>query len=156
MNRHRPSRGVSLLELLVVVTLVGIFSSAVLMRFGREVFHVTEARSQARIISLALLQAQRAAIRTGDPHGVLIGGSLSKAESWSVVQKLPDGSSSVVDGPYVIAPALSVSASHGEMWFDFEGVGSQMFRVQLVGASRSYEIAVEPLTRMIRTHEVTP
>ena len=53
MRKRRRSRlGLSLLELLVVVSLMGIFSSAAFMRFGRDVFGDSGARSQARKLSL--------------------------------------------------------------------------------------------------------
>ncbi|QDT11429.1 prepilin-type N-terminal cleavage/methylation domain-containing protein [Planctomycetes bacterium K23_9] len=153
---QRCRRGLSLLELLVVVTLMSIFASAAFMRFGRDVFGDTGARSESRTMSLALLQAQRAAIRSGDDHGLLTDGPASKITSWTVVQRRQDNSTVVIDGPHVIPDELSVSVSHNEMWFDFEGNGSQMFDVKLSGPHRKFQLRVEALTRMIRTFEVSP
>ena len=155
MLTHRQARfGLSLLELIVVMTLMGIFSSAAFMRFGRDIFGDSGARSEARSLSVGLLHAQRAAIRTGDRHGVMLHGSTSNVKSWSVVQERLDGSTVVVDGPHAIPDEVVVAASASAMWFDFEGAGSQMFLFTLTGPNRQYEIKVEALTRMIRSREV--
>lgn len=154
-NRKRR-RGLSLLELLAVVTLMGIFSSAAFMRFGRDIFGDSGARSETRTLSLGLLQAQRAAIRSGDRHGISIQGTTAKVISWTVVHEHQNGSTAVIDGPHQIPDELTMSVNSTVVWFDFEGSGSQLFDVSVVGPNRQYELKVEPLTRMIRTSEVTP
>ena len=157
-NRASDKRrgGHSLLELIAVVTLLGLFSSAAFMRIGRDIFGDTGARSQARIVSLAMLQAQRASIRTGDSHGLILNGPTSGVSSWTIVHRRQDGSSSVIDGPHAIPEELTVSANRSEMWFDFEGNGNQRFELTFFGPNRSYQLTVQPLTRMIRSEEVTP
>ncbi|QEF98746.1 hypothetical protein Mal15_28010 [Stieleria maiorica] len=155
-HRRHHRCGLSLIELLVVVTLLGVFATAALMRFGRDTFGDTGARSQARLLSLAMLHAQRAAIRTGDSHGVVMQGPAAAATSWTVVRRRQDGSKVTVEGPHAVAERVRVSANASEMWFDFEGIGSQPFAAQLRGPNRSYTVHVEPWTRMIRTQESSP
>lgn len=154
--RHKQLSGHTLLELIAVVTLLGLFSSAAFMRIGRDIFGDTGARSQARIVSLAMLQAQRAAIRTGDSHGLILNGSTSSVSSWTIVQQLQDSSTSIVDGPHAFPEELTVSANRSDMWFDFEGNGNQRFELTFFGPNRSYQLTVQPMTRMIRSEEVTP
>ncbi len=156
LKRRRLRSGLSLIELLGVVTLLGVFATAALMRFGRDTFGDTGARSEARLLSLAMLHAQRAAIRTGDPHGVVMQGPAAAATSWAIIGRRQDGSRVTVEGPHPVAERVRVSASASEIWFDFEGVGSQPFAAQLRGPNRSFAVQVEPLTRMIRTQEGSP
>ena len=126
------------------------------MRFGRDIFGDTGARSQARIVSLAMLQAQRAAIRTGDRHGLILQGPSSDATGWMIVQQRQDSSTLIVDGPHEYPEELTVSANRNDMWFDFEGNGSQLFEVTFTGPHRTFQLTAEPLTRMIHSEEVTP
>lgn len=155
MHAPRSRRsGLSLIELLVVITLLGIFATVVLMRFGRDTFADTGARGQARLVSLAMLHAQRAAIRTGDSHGVVFRGGTSKVDGWSVVHKLPDDRQVVIDGPHEIADGVKVAPNAAAIWFDFEGVGAQPFEATFRGKNRTYQVQVEPFTRMISTQEV--
>ena len=154
-NQRRRRPGLSLIELLVVVTLLGIFAGAAMTRSGRDVFADTGSRAESRLMSIAMLHAQRAAIRTGDPHGIVFQGPASSVVSWSIFQKRDDNSKVIVEGPHMIYENVDVSVSAAEMWFDFEGNGSQSFLVHLRGPNRAYQIQVEPLTRMIKTQDVS-
>ena len=146
--------GVSLLELLVVITLLGIFSAAAATRFGRDILGDAGVRGGARKMSLAILEAQRGAIRTGDRHAVQFSGPMSNVTSYSVVHITSDGSRIVVDGPHEIPSDYQVSVSAPEASFNFEGNGLSTFTGNFAGPHRTWRISVEPLTRMIDSREV--
>lgn len=146
----------SLLELLVVVTLIGILSSVVLIRYGRDIFGDAGAKSETQILAQGIRHAQRAAIRTGDRHGLIVQGAASDITGWNIFRELSDGSRTLVDGPHLVTEEVTVSANASEMWFDFEGSGSSFFSAQLAGPNRQFEVKVEPFSRMIKTLEVTP
>lgn len=154
-SQRQPRAGLSLIELLAVITLLGVFASAALMRFGRDTFADTGARSEARVLSLSLLHAQRAAIRSGNPHAVVFHGSTLAASGWSIVEKPSSGGSIVIEGPHPTPDGLTISTSSPDIWFDFEGVGVQPFTATLRGKNRAFQVDVEPLTRMISTRETT-
>lgn len=145
-------RGVSLLELLAVVVLVGIFSSAIVTRMSRDILGDSGARSEARRISLGLLGAQRAAIRTGLTHGITFEGPLSSVTSWTSVQIGADSSRSIVEGPYAVPDDLSITVDRSEIWFDFEGNGTEL-SAQVSGPHRTWELSIAPLTSMIDCRE---
>ena len=155
-KKRRSRFGMSLLELLAVIPLMGIFSAAAVTRFGRDIFGDTGVKSEARKISLGMLSAQRGAIRTGDRHGVVFDGSLSQATQWTVVRELSGGAREIVDGPHTIADDFSVSVDSDEIMFDFEGNGTSTFQCDLQGPHRSWRITILPLTRMIDSFEITP
>lgn len=144
----------SLLELLAVVTLMGIFSAAVVTRFGRDIFGDVGVRGEARKISLGLLQAQRRAIRTGDPHGLQVYGSQSNISSWSVIRVLDNGSREIVEGPIAVPSDLTIATDRSEILFDFEGNGTNSFTADLSGPNRTWKIDVTQLTGLIDCHEV--
>ena len=57
-RRANRRRGVTLLELLVVVTLMGTLSTVVVTRYGRDIFGDLGARSEAHRLSLDLQRAK--------------------------------------------------------------------------------------------------
>ena len=148
-------RGLSLLELLIVVTLMGILSSVVLMRFGRDIFGDAGAKSETQILAQGILHAQRAAIRTGDRHGVVIQGSEANVTAWNIMREFPDGSRTLVDGPHVVTEEVTVSTNAREMWFDFEGSGSSLFSIRLAGPNRVFALEIEPFSRMIQSRDIS-
>ncbi|MEO1526860.1 MAG: GspH/FimT family pseudopilin [Planctomycetota bacterium] len=156
-RRQRSSRtqrrGLSLLELLVVVTLLGVFSSVVLIRYGRDIFGDVGAKAETQILAQGILHAQRAAIRTGDKHGVIILGSTGSVTGWNVVRRFPDGTDVLVDGPHQIAEDVSVTTNSNEMWFDFEGAGTNLFTARLTGPNRVFQLEIEPFSRMIQKRD---
>lgn len=144
----------SLMELLAVVMLMGVLASSVAMRYGREILGDTGVRSKASELSIGLNQAQRAAIRSGIPHGVTFAGNLNQVQSWSVVRFDHDGTETVVDGPYTMAQDFTLSVDSKEIVFDFEGNGTSQINAQFSGPNRSWSVSVMPLTRMIHSQEV--
>ncbi len=149
-------RGMSLLELLAVVALMGVFTAAVASRFGRDILGDVGVRGEARKLSLGMLEAKRCAVRTGDQHGIQLYGSTSDVTSWAVVRVHDDGSRTVVDGPFVVERDFTVKADRSELLFDFEGHAQSAFNANLVGPHRQWAIQIFPLTGMIDCQEVTP
>lgn len=165
MKRNLPSTtqrrvsqrrfGLSLLELLAVVTLMSIFAAAAMTRFGRDIFGDSGVRSGARLLSLGILEAQRSAIRTGDSHGVQFSGTES-VSAWSVFHIGQDGKRTIIDGPHEIPTDYRLQVSSSEVQFDFEGNGIEAFEADFQGPNRRWNVAVFPLTRTVQSREVTP
>lgn len=150
----RRRRGLTLIELIIVTTLLGILASAAMMRISRGTLGDAGARFEARTLSLALLQAQRAAIRTGDRHGISFHGPGSNVHSWSVVRSAIEGNISDVDGPHWVPSEVKLKTDASQVWFDFEGGGTDSFDATFRGSNRTFKVHVEPLTRMITTEEL--
>ena len=135
---------------------MGIFAAAAVSRFGRDILGDTGVRSGARMISLAILAAQRDAIRTGDSHGLEFQGSAKAVTSWTMVRLEKDGARQIVDGPYVVPIDYVVSVSADEVLFDFEGNGMNGFQADFHGPHRNWQVSVAPLTQMISSQEIKP
>jgi prepilin-type N-terminal cleavage/methylation domain-containing protein len=142
-------RGVSLLELLVVVTLIGILTAVAAMRFGRSLFAEFGAQGTARELSLAMLTCQRASITTGDDHYVEFLASGGRISAYQILRDAAGGPL-LVDGPKSLSSDVTLTVSSNSMRFNFEGGAAANYSVQIVGQSQSWRIDVVPITGAVR------
>ena len=141
------------MELLVVVTLLGIFSAMVTMRFGRTMLSEFGSQSESRKVSLALLQSQRAAITTGDNHFLSFDGT--SATNYQLMRRTGTGDV-LVDGPHNFSTDVTVTVSHTAMEFNFEGQALAAYIVTIVGVNRTWQASVTPITGSVTVVETTP
>ena len=147
-------RGVSLLELLVVITLLGIMASVAAMRFGRSLLSEFGAHAEARQLSLALLACQRAAVKTGDDHVLRLkrmdGG---RALSYQILHNNA-GTLQLVDGPRSF-PAMGPFAVHTATCDSILKAPRGAYQIQLRGQPRRWQIDVVPVTGSIRVTDTS-
>ncbi|MBC7854968.1 MAG: type II secretion system protein [Pirellulaceae bacterium] len=155
---HRSShrRGMSLLELIAVVTLMGVFAAVAIARLGPTVFGDIGSQTDARRVGLALLQAKRRAITAGNNHGVLFQNDGGGKLTYSVVSIDPFGSTSLVDGPFSFSQNVTATVSQSTMSFTFEGQASASYTVDLVGPHKSWRISVVPISGALSTVQTAP
>jgi|GEM_PF-1673273 len=156
----RQRRGVTLLELLVVVTLTGILSTAVVGRYGRSIFGDIGARTEAHQLWLDMQRARREAIRSGTPHTILMSGSASGP--WSGYQIVAgsaadarSGRGSAVSEPRTFPEELSATGDSPTVEFNFEGQADRPVTLQLTGPHRSWRVQVLPLIGSVTVTEST-
>jgi prepilin-type N-terminal cleavage/methylation domain-containing protein len=155
MTRGRR-QGVTLLELLAVVTLMGILAVIGTTRFGTSVSANFGSHGGARTISLAMLRAKRLAITTGDNHFVQFDAATpTAATQYSVMQRTGTGDV-LVEGPILLNEDVTVIASDAEMDFTFEGEAAGAYQVDFTGNGRNWQINVVPITGAVTVAEVTP
>jgi prepilin-type N-terminal cleavage/methylation domain-containing protein len=145
----RQRRGVSLFELLVVVTLIGIFSAVVAMRYGRTLFAEFGAQGTARELSLALLGCQRASIHSGDDHFVEFLSSGGRISSYRIM-RTTSGAPALVDGPKSLSADVTVTVSSSTMQFNFEGGALANYWIDIVGQSQTWRVEVVPISGAVR------
>jgi prepilin-type N-terminal cleavage/methylation domain-containing protein len=166
MRDHQPAtqiqqrRGVTLLELLVVVTLVGILSTAVVGRYGRAVFGDFGARTEAHQLWLDMQLARREAIRTGSPHTILMTGS--SRGPWTGYQVVTgsatearSGRGSTIGEARTFPEELSASGDSPTVEFSFAGQADRAVTLQLQGPHRSWRVQVLPLIGSVTVTEIT-
>ena len=148
IKRHRQ-RGFSLLELLAVVTFMGILSAVVIARNGRSFMANFGSQGYCRRISLAMIEAKRRAITTGLEHAVEFSGTGASA-TFRVLAIDGAGSATVVDGPMNLNEDLTVAVSHSRMSFNFEGQAAGAYWVTLTGRNKVGRIDVIPISGTVR------
>ena len=156
MNVKLRRRGMTLLELVMVVTLMGIIAAIGTARFGRSAFANFGAQGEARGISLSMLRAQRAAIKTGDNHFLQFDAVSPNAASQYSVMSRAGGGTTLVEGPFVFGTDVQVLASAAVMDFDFEGEAAAAYQVDFTGEGRNWRITVVPITGAVNVAEVSP
>ena len=140
----------SLWELTAAVTLMAIVAAIVVGRSGRTLIGNYSSQADARRVGLALLQARRRTISSGVTHGVQLNSSGGGIASFSVVS-IVAGIPTVVDGPISFSSNLTVTSSHTQLIYDFEGKAGAAYWVQLAGPSITWRIDVIPLTGSVST-----
>lgn len=154
MNDSQPRRGVTLLELLLVVMLIGIFAGTASMRFGRSLFAEFGAQGEARELSLALLACQRASITTGDDHFLEFLSSGGKITQYRIMRDV-SGTPTLVDGPKTLSLDVTVTSSQNQLRYNFEGSALGNYWINVTGQNRTWRIDVIPISGAIRVTETS-
>lgn len=147
-------RGVTLLELLVVVTLMGTLSTVVVSRYGRDIFGDLGARSEAHRLWLDLQQAQTQAIRNGTSASVaFLKASSGSITGYRLTEQTPAGIVQTVSDVTSFGSDIRVTSSSSTVDFTFEGHARQPCSISLQGPNRSWELTVVPLSGAVNISE---
>lgn len=157
-RRRRPfgpaRRGVSLLELVAVVTLMGVFAAVAASR-SDGLFADAAARSSVEHVAGLLHDAKRRAILTGDSHGLDFnesGGSIASAQ---LVRETSPAVWDPVGDPYVPPEGVTMESAQPNARFTFEGVpASGGVTVSFEGPHQTWQIWMPPHTGAIRITEI--
>ena len=144
------------MELLAVVTLMGIFAAIAIARLGPSIFGDIGSEADARRVGLALLQAKRRAISSGNNHAVAFQNDSAGSLTFNVVSLDSFGGTTVVDGPFSFSRNVVPSVSHNSMTFNFEGQGLAAYTVNLTGPHKSWRISVVPINGALSTVQTAP
>jgi prepilin-type N-terminal cleavage/methylation domain-containing protein len=152
MTSTRNKYGFSLLELLAVVTIMGILSAVVIARNGRSMVENFGSQGSCRKVALALIQAKRRAITTGMEHAVDFSASGGKSY-FSIYSIDSGGTASLIDGPMPVSDDVVLTTSHSRMSFNFEGQAAGAYWLTLRAVNRLWRIDVIPITGALQTTE---
>ncbi len=149
-----PSRaGLTLLELTVVLVLLGVFAAVAAARLGPGPLQNFAARADARRLALDLHQAQRRSIATGDNHYLEFTTSGGQAVGYTLYRRLSGGGVQAVDEYREFTQDETVTVSHAQAEFNFEGAALAAYQMTLAGPNRSWQVTVIAATGAVR---VTP
>ena len=153
---HRRRPGMSLLELLAVVTLMGILAVIGTTRFGRSVYANFGSQGEARTLSLSMLRAKRLSITTGDNHFIQFDAATPNAATQYSLMRRTGTGDTLVEGPSILNEDVTVVPSATEMDFNFEGEAAAPYQVDFTGNGRNWRLNVIPITGAVVVAEVTP
>ncbi len=148
----RVASGFSLLELIAVVTLMGVLSVVAIARLGPSLLGDVAAHSDARRLALDLIQLRRRAIATGDNHYLLFTGTKGGFTGYRLYRA--SGGSVEIDSPRVFPAQLNVTPNSVRLEFNFEGQALAAYQVTFTGPVRSRRVDVAPLTGAVRVTDL--
>ncbi len=136
--------GFSLLELLAVVTLLGILAAVGAARLSPGIQGNLATGTNSFRTLMALRQARASAIATGDDHrlrmlstsGVISGFQIERVGS----------TTTVVEGPYEFSSETTVVQTGGDATFDFQGLATVAPIVTFTGPDHTHRITVVAAT----------
>ena len=145
-------RGVSLLELALVVVLIGIFTAVAANR-SDGAFEDVQVRTQARTVAGLLRTARRRAILTGRDSGLRYVRTGTRISAVVPVERV--GAALVdTDDPVAVPDDIKAFTSATDATFDFEGLGPAAgHAVNFVGPNRNWDIYIPPSSSAVRVFE---
>jgi Tfp pilus assembly protein FimT len=146
----RRSAGATLLELLAVLLLLAVFTAVAMTRFGTNPLKNFASQSDARRLASDLTQTRRRAISTGDNHYVEFTSSGGAATGYTIYRRLDGGGAAAVDEARTFVQQETVSVTHTQMEFNFEGAALAAYAATFTGPNRSAQISVVPVTGAVR------
>jgi prepilin-type N-terminal cleavage/methylation domain-containing protein len=152
MDTKQQRRGVSLLELIAVVALMGIFFTAGIVRLGPSAANNMSARAAARLLATDLRHAQRQAITTGDDHYLEFQTQSSTITGYRTYRD-DGGSGEQVDDLRDFPSRMTVTSAESQLRFDFEGSAAAAYDITFAGADRTMQVQVVPVTGAVRVTE---
>ena len=155
VDKHgRGAAGLTLLELIAVLTILGVFAAVAMSRWSPSTLSSFQSRADARRLALDLLQAQRRTVSTGDNHYLRMigGGSIS---GYEIYRKTPGGDV-LVEPLRPFPTGVTVTSSHSQLEFDFEGAALAAYQVTLTAANYTWRVSVVPSTGSVKVEDVTP
>ncbi len=140
------------MELLVVVSLIGILTAMAAMRWGTGGRGDFGSQAAARRLALNLLHARRATVATGDNHFVQFDMQSGKAVGFQLY-RAASGGDETADAYYAFPSDFTVTVSHTEAEFDFEGQALAAYQITLAGPHRTWQVDVAVLSGGIKVSE---
>ena len=141
--------GFSLLELVTVVMVLGLLTAAAVTTYGTGAMRTIGAETDARRIALDLLQAQRRSIGTGSNHYVQFNSSGGNVVSYTLYKRV-GGSSTQVESLRQVPTGVTITASHAQAEFTFEGQALAAYSIVVASPSRSWTVSVVPVSGAVR------
>jgi type II secretory pathway pseudopilin PulG len=135
----------SLLEVIAVVTIVGLLGAMAFMRFGHDTISNIGAQSLARQIALDCMQARSRAISDGRDHYLLFTLSGPNATQYALYRS-QTGTDPRVDDIHVVPTGVTVTPSSSQPTFEFTGEASASYTITVSGPDRSWLITIAQLS----------
>lgn len=154
-GRESSRRAMSLLELITVITIVGMLSLGSVSLFGHKSLLKGNAAGFARKVVLSLVHARRSTIATGDNHYLQMTSSGGNITSFSLFRR-DVGGDVQVDETRNVPAGLTVTSTSSTLEFDFEGAALNGYTVTVVGPDHVWLITITAVTGHVRMIDGPP
>jgi len=134
---------------MAVVLILGVLASAAVLRLGSGSLGTLGAETDAQRIALDLRQARRRAISHGADHCVKFLSDSGGVHGYGVYRR-DTGGDIAVDALREVPSHITVSPSHAQCEFSFEGQAAAAYQIDVAGGTRSWTVSVIPLTGAVR------
>ncbi len=138
-------RAVTLLELIAVVTILGIFAVVALSSIGTATLGNLGARADARRVAVDLLQTRRRSIVEGENHYLAFTPSAAAATGYTVYRRTGSGDVAVAEA-HEFPRHVVVSSTDSEIEFTFEGGCLTESDIDLSGQDHTWNVHVSLAT----------
>lgn len=149
---------ITLLEMMAVVILIGIFAAVAIMRLGPGVLPSFAGKADARRLALDLQLAQRRAISTGIKHYIKLESVGSKYTGYTLYQRASSSGSAdiAVDSFREFATTDTISSSHAQFEFSFDGTALAAYELKIASSNQVSKVSVVPMTGAVQLTQGTP
>lgn len=155
--RRAPARrAFSIIEILSVLSVVGLLAGVAFLRFGDTTFQTTSTEGFVRSLVLDLRQARRHSISTGDNHYVLFTRASGAITSYRLHRD--DGFASPVDNTIEVPRGITVTAASDQWEYDFDGSlsgGTGVGAITVTGPHHTWTISVYRATGVVKSVKVS-
>jgi prepilin-type N-terminal cleavage/methylation domain-containing protein len=143
----RYRSGFTLMELVAVVTILGIVAVMAASRFGTNAVADADASGFARRVALDCFQARRRAISTGLDHLLRFTISGGKATQYILYSKATNGTLTQVDDTRTVPTNVTVTTGGTtDMEFTFTGASLAAYTISISSTDRSKTVTVPMAT----------
>ncbi|MEM8944047.1 MAG: hypothetical protein AAGD11_02610 [Planctomycetota bacterium] len=144
----------SLLELTIVVSIVGLLTIAAIGRYGDNTLGNGGAEGFSRKLAVALSHARRATISTGDNHYLQLSSSGGSVTSFALVRRATGGDVQV-DQTRNVPANVTVTSAASTLEYQFDGSALATYSISVAGPHRTWTVSVVLLTGAVQVVEVT-
>ncbi len=155
MQQPPPTRrAITLLELIAVLTLMGIMSAVTIARYstGSQFFAGAQADMRRLITDLQL--ARRRAISTGDNHLISFTTTGGVITGYEMQRRDVNGGLTTLANSHTFNDEITVAVTPGNPEFNFQGEGLAAYQISLATNGRTWLITVVPITGYVNGTEL--
>jgi len=137
-----------------VLSILAAMAAVAMSRMGSSLVANLRSTTDARRLSLDLLQAKRRAIASGDDHYLLLSGA--GPYTGYTLYRQTSGGDVAVDTPRMFPAEVVVTSTHNQLQYTFEGNALAAYQVTLTAPDRTWQLSVTPATGTVQTVQTAP